>query len=627
LRASRLAAAGFSASVSATALLLSPPALSQTDAVSLPVTVVTANRFEVPLSEVLTDISVISRTQIEDSQAVSLADLLREQVGLEFARNGGAGSVTSFFLRGSESRNLVILVDGIRTPVDGIGSLLAVNTPLATVERVEVLRGNAAALYGDGATGGVIQIFTRGGGRDVLTSSMGVGESGAYQGSFGVLRRDDATTYKLVAGTQKLRSVSAINPSVANYAGANPDVDQSTNDYFNAGIDFTDPALGVVSIGLQLENGVTQYDDNWSLSPSDTHEQTSDKVALQASWIQDISDGWSTELSLGRSVLTNNDWLNGASAQGAYKDGTSSARQSTLRWINTFDHRSASNTTTVLGAEVVKARYYADATSSGYNASRNISALFLGHTTDIGLYSLQANVRNEQVSINDAPRAFSKEWRNTSALLGVGRALAQGWRTAVNVSTGYKAPSVYEASQDSSLSPERHLSKEASLSYADDIKDMRFVWFHSRSPNAILSDPPSAMAIRVEGVEWSGRWRVEKALVLNWGLTLQDAKNLETLQPASRRAQNFGNVGLTKTLGDSQVAAQLHFSGPRDNSEWDDVTLASYAVVDLTYRRALNKRWTFSSKLENATNASYQLANGYNTNGRGLSAVLSYSSR
>ena len=67
--------------------------------------------------------------------------------------------VTSFFLRGSDSGNALVFIDGVRvrTPCQ---SSLAENIPLALIEKIEIVKGNVSALYGDGAIGGVINIFT-----------------------------------------------------------------------------------------------------------------------------------------------------------------------------------------------------------------------------------------------------------------------------------------------------------------------------------------------------------------------------------------------------------------------------------------------------------------------------------
>jgi len=123
--------------------------------------VVSASRIEQPLSQVLSSVSVITRADIDKSQAATLADLLQGEAGFEFGRNGGPGTTTSFFLRGQDSINTVVLIDGVRAQVDQIGAIQMTDFPLHQIERVEILKGNVSALYGNGAIGGVINVITR----------------------------------------------------------------------------------------------------------------------------------------------------------------------------------------------------------------------------------------------------------------------------------------------------------------------------------------------------------------------------------------------------------------------------------------------------------------------------------
>lgn len=77
-------------------------------------TVVTATRVAQPLSDVVADVSIIDRAQIERSGAVGVADLLKRLPGVEITRNGGLGASTGVFLRGAESRFTAVYIDGVR---------------------------------------------------------------------------------------------------------------------------------------------------------------------------------------------------------------------------------------------------------------------------------------------------------------------------------------------------------------------------------------------------------------------------------------------------------------------------------------------------------------------------------
>ena len=592
--------------------------------VSIPMTVVTGSRYELPLEKVLTDVSVITREDIAASQAASVADLLRDQPGFEFGRNGGPGSTTSFFLRGGASTNVVVLIDGVRTPVDGIGALFAVNTPLSSIDRIEIMRGNAGALYGDGATSGVIQIFTRDPESAQVEATVGHGERGAYDASFTFSDQFEATSYAMTAGVTRSSAVSAMNTAINTLA--NPDLDPSEDQYVSAGVAYTDRLVGRLKANVRIGEGETAYDANTSSTA--THLQLRSNSDIELSWARPLTPDLEGELFISRSIQVTNDKLNGASAQAAYANGEASARQSTFRgtaaW--TFD----AGNKAMLGTEVVKAHYVADATSNGYNGNRNLLAVFGGVTRDIDVYTVQANARRERAQVDDSVKVVDRRWTTNSWLLGAGRPLGDGWRASVNVSKGHRAPTVYDISNNSTLAPEVHLSKEGGLTYTDTTKQMRFIWFHTRSDNAVvtyLASPYNQVAqhLRVTGVEWSGDWQIGKVTRVNWALTAQDPKNTDTWTQAARRAQTFGSFGITNRFKGNDLGVNVHMSGPRNNSDFDSVRLDSYTTVDLSLSRKLSQGWTMRARLENAEDRDYQLANGYNTVGRNVSVLFSYS--
>jgi vitamin B12 transporter len=107
--------------------------------------VVTATRTAQARKNVIADITVIDREEIERAGAASVTDILRRQPGVQIGTNGGAGTVSSIFLRGTNSDHVVVLVDGLRINSLTAGTTAFQNIPVAQIERIEILRGPASS--------------------------------------------------------------------------------------------------------------------------------------------------------------------------------------------------------------------------------------------------------------------------------------------------------------------------------------------------------------------------------------------------------------------------------------------------------------------------------------------------
>lgn len=128
--------------------------------------VVTATRGSARAEDIAARTNVVTRDEIETKGYVTAVDALRAIPGLSVVQSGGAGTLTSVFSRGTNSKHTLALYDGIRlndasTPN---GQFNFGSDTLGDLERVEVLRGPASAVYGSDAIGGVINFIPRIGG-------------------------------------------------------------------------------------------------------------------------------------------------------------------------------------------------------------------------------------------------------------------------------------------------------------------------------------------------------------------------------------------------------------------------------------------------------------------------------
>ena len=141
-------------------LLLTGPVLAQQ---AIPDTIVTGTRIPTAVDRVPAATTTITRTDIEEFGYRTLADALATVPGLRVVPQGGPGTLTSGFMRGTNSRHVQVLIDGVTSnDVSDPGGAFNFNSLLlAGVERIEVLRGPASSLYGSSAIGGVVNIVTR----------------------------------------------------------------------------------------------------------------------------------------------------------------------------------------------------------------------------------------------------------------------------------------------------------------------------------------------------------------------------------------------------------------------------------------------------------------------------------
>ena len=127
--------------------LSSPPVRAQlTAGTQLDPVVVTTIGYPQPLADSIAHSTVLTREDIERSQAVDLPSLLAREAGLQMTRNGGRGAATTLFLRGAPSSQVLLLIDGVpQTRQDATGALSVEHLMLDQVDRVEVVRGNVSA--------------------------------------------------------------------------------------------------------------------------------------------------------------------------------------------------------------------------------------------------------------------------------------------------------------------------------------------------------------------------------------------------------------------------------------------------------------------------------------------------
>ena len=593
---------------------------SSTSIAALPEVVVTATRVNQPLTDLVADVSIIDRGQIERSGATGIGDVLARLPGVEMSRNGGLGGITSIFLRGAETRFTAVYIDGARVDSQGTGGASWDVIPLSQVDRIEVLRGPAAAIYGSDAMGGVVQIFTRKGEGAVSPYiGFGMGTYGTTKAEAGVSGAQGAWDYSVGLVRQESKGFNSL-------PGRNPDDDGYTSESVvaRAGLVLTPShRLDLSLLSSQLN---AQYDSQWGTITDDDRMlkklQTAG-VVWRANWSAD----YASTVSL-------------TTAQDRYEtlpspDQTVTNSRGYL-WQNEYRKLGQLFTWAFERRE--------DALTNSETAPRDTNhfqnALALGYGWAANGHSVQLNLRHDIDSV------FGPQ---TTGGAGYAYAITPQWRAKASVGTAFRAPTLYQRFSpygSADLLPETSRNTDLGLNYADgprafgvtlyqnDVSNLiQYEGNKGTCPTNVPSDPrydpdyggcfANTAKARYQGMTLTGRYLVAN-VTLSASLDLQDPRDGTTGKLLARRAQQHGKLAAETRLQGWAVGAELQASGLRYDDPGNTAELPAYVLLGLRAQTQLAKNWTVQVRLDNATDAKYELAQGYASAGRSLFAGLSW---
>ncbi|EGV42264.1 TonB-dependent receptor [Bizionia argentinensis JUB59] len=156
-----------------------PPKQQDLDSV-----VITSSRIDLPFKENARTITVITSADIKKSATTNVADLLQQVAGVDVRRRGADGTQADLYIRGGSFDQTLLLIDGMKMEDAQTGHHnLNMALPLEVIERIEVIKGPAARIFGQNAFTGAINIVTK----KHIDNSVSIGVQG---GSFGQKNAD-----------------------------------------------------------------------------------------------------------------------------------------------------------------------------------------------------------------------------------------------------------------------------------------------------------------------------------------------------------------------------------------------------------------------------------------------------
>ena len=605
-----------------------PAAASAQSATDLDQVVVTATRTETPVADSLFPVQVIDRDEIERSQARNLPDLLRGRAGIDFGNQGGAGKISTLFLRGTESDQVLVLVDGVRMGSVSAGLFSFQDLPVDQIDHIEIVRGPRSSLYGSEAVGGVIQIFTRRdegaftprfrvgtGSNDLREASAGIGGSGV-RGWFGA-----DVAWQRTDGINACRGRGP-DPSIPFDFGAGCFVDEPDRDgYRNASLGLR----GGTDLGetLKLEAHALRAEafNEFDGSVFGGNEADNVQQALSAKLAWTPSRSVALTAQVGRSDDDSDNTFNDHAGT-----RTHVGHFDTYRYTASLqgDFSLAEGQSLSAGADWQRDRI--DSDTAFDVTGRDNTGVYLEYLGAFGAHRLQASVRN------DDNEQFGS---HATGSLGWGMDFGDGFKLTASVGTAFKAPTFndlyYPFFGNPGLKPET--SRSANIGISRRARDWSWTLdaYETRIDDLISYDssiflPNNIDKARIRGVEFT-----VDATVGGWDLGAQ----LSHADPRSesgstdgnllaRRARNTGRIDLDRAFGAFRFGATLNASGARYDDAANSVRLGGFATTDLRFEYAFDKDWTLQARASNVFDRHYETVAWYNQPGREFGLSLRY---
>jgi vitamin B12 transporter len=606
-------------------LLLLPGASALADtferdeALKLPDVLISANRQVEARNDSSAANTVFTREDIERLQARSVTDLLQRVPGVQVAQTGGRGSLPGIYIRGTQSAQSLVLVDGQRIGNSTSGDSNLQHLDIEQIERVEVLRGSRSVIYGSDAIGGVIQIFTRRGTEQGLQPRLhvGFGSNQTWERSLGLSGGDEQTRFNLGAS---LDETAGIDRSHTSYPS-----DSDHDAYRNQSISLSlSHALSDdIEVGANLldNRGKSEFDNPFGRFDMSTFESVEQQphsdfdVSGVSSYLDArVNDSWKTRVELGHSE-NREKTFDKLSAErtlfNTYRDS--------LTWQNdlTLDARNS----LMLGGDAYQDRI--NSSTAFDEDSRWNRAAFIQHRFQGDSFSTELGLRHD----DNQQFGSQNTWSGTLTV-----PLNPDNDVLLSYSEGFRAPTFndlyYPDFSNPDLKPET--SKSYELQWRSQLSDsarLETSLYRTDLQDAIIfgsnSRPQNVASARINGFETALKQELF-GWQSNLGVAIIDPRDRDSGHTLARRARRTLSWDLDRQFEQIGVGA----SWQAVSSSYDDLKnenpLGGYALFGLRSSWALNREIKLDLKVDNIFDKGYSRANyshddsqyGYREEGR-----------
>ncbi|OYU88625.1 MAG: hypothetical protein CFE29_20285 [Bradyrhizobiaceae bacterium PARB1] len=610
--------------------------------------VVTASRTAEPLSATGSAISVVSGETIATSNPGSLVDALRSVPGLDISENGGPGGTANVRLRGANTGQTLVMIDGIRVndPTAASGDFEFAMFAPSSIDRIEVLRGPQSALYGSDAMGGVINIITKkGSGPAQFNVRTEAGSYGTVVTQGSLVGTNGPWSYAFTGGGQHSNGFSRYGYRIPSIEARFPNLESDGFDRIGGSARIGYDA----GEGIRLEAGTVQ---SFTRSAYDAATGAFPDTPASADRLLQTIYGRVGIDSFG-GILTHNVTISNTHTERSFTDYTyktnmlpqNTTAKTSDYWGNSLGAEYQANLklgsfgTLIYGAKTQSET--AQTFSTNVLPIAGLMTPLLAKQQDTNsVFALWSVPIGERLNVTLGGRvddvvnvARFETWRATAAY----SISETGTKLRASAGTGAKAPTLFQLYDSTygslNLTPETSFGYDAGIDqslfngrvvlsvtgFANDFNNLiNFVSDASRP----LGYYTNVARAETSGLEVGATVDVLPGLVkINAAYTYLHAVDLTTGLTLARRPQNLARFAVTITPNDRWlIEPRITTVSKRYSSANEVGVVDAYTRVDLYSEYKLDANWKVFARGENILNERYQEVLNFGTTGPALYA-------
>jgi vitamin B12 transporter len=590
--------------------------------------IITATKNEIDKKETGASVSIITGEEIAESGKDMAVDLLTTIPGIDVVKTGTFGGIASIGIRGTNQKNVLILIDGVpvNDPIGGGGDKFFNFANLSTdnIERIEIIRGPSSVLYGSESAAGVINIITKmGKGKPEVRLSVEGGSFLTFKETASFTASNDLINFSLAAsridseGMSKRANPDGSITGLENDPYHNTSISSRTrlNLFGNSSLDFN----------IHYINSEIAVDDFTGDSPY--HMFYSEFFSTGLIFNQTLSF-WNHRFSFGHSSSKTKD-INEPPAgfDHTYFDGMNEK----VEWQNNFNINTENIKDTIsigVSGSFDTASLLTASNTFGFDASRipekSVSIFGLYLQNHFKLFDRLFLITGGRYDYN---QNYGSDLNYNISLSGIIPVIET--RIKGNAGTGFKSPTLYQLyiknswiTGNTSLSPEKNFSFDIGFEQPlfNNLIVINAVYFNSVYTNLITTIETSPWVYKfinldkayMQGFELDFTFNLPYNIKLTAGYTFTKANAAGSdAQLARRPMDKFFSVFNWSFLNRGNINISYTYIGTRRDSNYSNIMLSPYVKLDLAVSFWIIDSVQIFVKIDNVTDSRYQEANGY----------------